>query len=77
MGVDKTVSKGVYSAVIGELPAAETVSRTRYGDVLPSNKALAGAGVELDTCTVVPEAQVQGVEQLAHHAELAQLHLAG
>ena len=47
MGVDKTVSKGVYSAVIGELPAAETVSRTRYGDVLPSNKALAGAGVEL------------------------------
>ena len=47
MGVDKTVSKGVYSAVIGELPAAETVSRTRYGDVLPSNKALAGAGVEM------------------------------
>ena len=47
MGVDKTVSKGVYSAVIGELPAAEAVSHTRYGDVLPSNKALAGAGVEL------------------------------
>lgn len=47
MGVDKTVSKGVYSAVIGELPAAEAVAHTRYGDVLPSNKALAGAGVEL------------------------------
>ena len=47
MGVDKTVSKGIYSAVIGELPAAEAVSHTRYGDVLPSNKALAGAGVEL------------------------------
>ena len=47
MGVDKTVSKGIYSAVIGELPAAEAVAHTRYGDVLPSNKALAGAGVEL------------------------------
>lgn len=47
MGVDKSVSKGVYSALIGELPAAETVAHTRYGDVLPSNKALAGAGVEL------------------------------
>ena len=47
MGVDKTVSKGVYSALIEELPAAEVVAHTRYGDVLPSNKALAGAGVEL------------------------------
>ena len=47
MGVDKTVSKGIYSALINEMPAAEAVSHTRYGDVLPSNKALAGAGVEL------------------------------
>jgi len=47
MGVDKTVSKGVYSALIGELPGGEAVAHTRYGDVLPSNKALAGAGVEL------------------------------
>jgi len=47
MGVDKTVSKGVYSALIDELPPAEAVVRTRYGDVLPSNKALAGAGIEL------------------------------
>ena len=47
MGVDKTVSKGIYSALIGEIPAKEAVVHTRYGDVLPSNKALAGAGVEL------------------------------
>ena len=47
MGVDKTVSKGVYSAVIGEIPASEAVVHTRFGDVLPSNKALAGAGIEL------------------------------
>ncbi|WP_297871480.1 ParA family protein [uncultured Oscillibacter sp.] len=47
MGVDKTVSKGIYSALIGEIPAVEAIAHTRYGDVLPSNKALAGAGVEL------------------------------
>lgn len=28
-------------------PAADAVVHTRYGDVLPSNKALAGAGIEL------------------------------
>ena len=47
MGVDKTVSKGVYGVLIGEIPAAEAVVRTRFGDVLPSNKALAGAAIEL------------------------------
>ena len=47
MGVDKTVSKGVYDALIGEIPVEDAVVHTKYGDVLPSNKALAGAGVEL------------------------------
>jgi chromosome partitioning protein len=47
MGVDKTVSKGVYEVVIGEVPANDAIAHTRYGDVLPSNKALAGAGIEL------------------------------
>ena len=47
MGVDKTVSKGVYGVLIGEVPAAEAVAHTRFGDVLPSNKALAGAAIEL------------------------------
>ena len=47
MGVDKTVSKGVYGVLIGEVPAAEAVVHTRFGDVLPSNKALAGAAIEL------------------------------
>ena len=49
MGVDKTVSKGIYEVVIGDMPAADAVAHTRYGDVLPSNKALAGAGIELIT----------------------------
>ena len=49
IGVDKTVSKGIYEVVIGDVPAADAVVHTRYGDVLPSNKALAGAGIELIT----------------------------
>ena len=49
MGVDKTVSKGIYEVVIGDVPAADAVVHTRYGDVLPYNKALAGAGIELIT----------------------------
>ena len=47
MGVDKSVSKGIYDVLIGEIPAADALVHTRYGDVLPSNKALAGAGIEL------------------------------
>lgn len=47
MGVDKTVSKGIYQVLIGESEAREAVAHTRFGDVLPSNKALAGAGIEL------------------------------
>ena len=45
MGVDKTVSKGVYQVLIGEAEAREALAHTRFGDVLPSNKALAGAGI--------------------------------
>ena len=47
MGVDKTVSKGIYEVVIGSTPAEAAMTHTRFGDVLPSNKALAGAGIEL------------------------------
>ena len=47
MGVDKTLSKGIYEVVIGEVPAKDAVVSTKFGDVLPSNKALAGAGIEL------------------------------
>ncbi len=47
MGVDKTVSHGVYDVLIDAVPAQEAITSTRYGDVMPSNKALAGAGIEL------------------------------
>ncbi len=47
MGVDKTVSQGVYDVLINGADAKETVVATRYGDVLSSSKALAGAGIEM------------------------------
>ena len=47
MGVDKTVSKGVYNVIIEDVPTTDALVHTKYGDVLPSNKALAGAGIEL------------------------------
>ena len=47
MGVDKTISKGVYNVLIEDVPTADAIVHTKFGDVLPSNKALAGAGIEL------------------------------
>ena len=47
MGVDKTLSKGVYNVIIEDVPTTDALVHTKYGDVLPSNKALAGAGIEL------------------------------
>ena len=47
MGVDKTVSNGVYDVVINTVPAERAIVSTPYGDVLPSSKALAGAGIEM------------------------------
>ncbi len=48
MGVDKNaVSPNIYDVLINGAEPAKAVARTKYGDVLPSNKALAGAGVEM------------------------------
>ena len=47
MGVDKAVSQGVYDVLINGADARANITRTRYGDVLPSSKALAGAGIEM------------------------------
>ncbi len=48
MGVDKnTASPNVYDVLINGDEPARAVAHTKYGDVLPSNKALAGAGVEM------------------------------
>ena len=47
MGVDRTTGNGVYDAIINGAKTADVIVPTPYGDVLPSSKALAGAGVEL------------------------------
>ena len=47
MGVDKTLSKGVYDVLVADIPTSDAIVHTKFGDVLPSNKALAGAGIEL------------------------------
>ena len=47
MGVDKSLSQGVYDVVINGVDAEKRIVPTRYGDVLPSNKMLAGAGIEM------------------------------
>lgn len=47
MGVDKTVSAGVYGAIVNDIPVEKVIIPTRYGDVLPSGKNLAGAGIEM------------------------------
>ena len=47
MGVDKTVSQGIYDVLINGIEPEKRVVSTRYGDVLPSCKGLAGAGIEM------------------------------
>lgn len=48
MGVDKNAaSPNIYDVLINSADPRKAVVATKYGDVLPSNKALAGAGVEM------------------------------
>ena len=48
MGVDKNAaSPNIYNVLIDGTNAADAIFKTRYGDVLPTNKELSGAGVEL------------------------------
>lgn len=48
MGVDKRkIKHSIYDVVINEIPAADAILHTPYGDILPSGSELAGAAVEL------------------------------
>ena len=47
MGVDKTTSPNVYDILVNGVSAADCIIQTKYGDVIPSNKELSGASVEL------------------------------
>ena len=48
MGVEKSkVRYTTYDIVINEIPARDAIVTTKFGDILPSGAALAGAGIEL------------------------------
>ena len=48
LGLDKRkLKKSVYDVVINDMPAAEAILPTKFGDVLPASSDLAGAAVEL------------------------------
>ena len=48
LGVDKRkIKHSVYDVIINNVPVADAVVPTKYGDVLPSSADLAGAAVEL------------------------------
>ena len=50
MGVDKNkVEPNIYNVLIDGINTSEAIVKTPYGDLLPSNKILSGAGVELVT----------------------------
>ena len=45
MGVDKTVSNGVYDVIINEVDTEKAIVSTPYGDVLPSSKTTSSSTV--------------------------------
>ncbi|MBE6925745.1 MAG: ParA family protein [Ruminococcaceae bacterium] len=48
LGLDKRkLKKSIYDVVINDVPAAEAIVSTKFGDVLPASADLAGAAVEL------------------------------
>ncbi len=47
MGVDKYAAPGTYELLIKNADPLDCIKKTDYGDVIPSNKELSGASVEL------------------------------
>mgnify|MGYP001026227856 FL=1 len=46
-GVDKAHSPNIYDVIMGLIPLSRAVVHTRWADVVPANKSLSGATVEL------------------------------
>jgi len=47
LGIDKAVSPSIYDALVNSVDPKKAIVSTRWADVLPANKALSGATVEL------------------------------
>ena len=48
-GIDKSTTPNIYDMLINDARAEDVVIKTKYGDILPSNRNLSGAIVELVT----------------------------
>ena len=64
-GVDKTTSPNIYDVLLNGTETAKAISSTSYGDVLPSNKALAGASIEMIAIPDREHLLQKALEQLA------------
>jgi len=49
LGIDKNIEPNIYNVLIEGTPVVDAVVQSKYGDVLPANKILSGAAVELVT----------------------------
>lgn len=47
LGIDKAASPNIYDALVSDIDVKKAIISTRWADVLPANKALSGATVEL------------------------------
>ncbi|MCL2408574.1 MAG: AAA family ATPase [Oscillospiraceae bacterium] len=47
LGVDRNANPSIYDVLISDILPADAIVQTQFGDVLPSNKILSGAAVEL------------------------------
>ena len=47
LGVDKNAAPSVYDVLLNDVAAEKAIFHTKYADVLPSNKSLFGAGIQM------------------------------
>ena len=47
MGVNRATVKSIYDVMLGDTPAKEAVTETRFGDIVGASPDLAGANIEL------------------------------
>ena len=47
LGVDKNAAPSVYDVLLNDVPAEKAIHHSNYADVLPSNKSLFGAGIQM------------------------------
>ena len=67
MGVDKSLSLGIYDVLLNDIAPEKRVVPTKYGDVLPSSKGLAGAGVEMVSIQDREHLLRKALEKLSPH----------